>query len=175
MKLLKEITDKDISGSDEMSNAKQRIAVRAILIDEIGKMALLYIGKYDFHTIPGGGVENNETLEVALKREVLEETGCRCEIVYELGYISENRALHDYTQISYYYIAKVVSEKGTPQMTLGEIEEQTQVQWHTPDDSLRIILNDTPNDYQQKYIHCRDVVVLEAAIKYLQIEKVTKE
>lgn len=169
MNHLKWITDKDICGTTEMSNANPRIAVRAILLDETGEMALLYMGKSDFYTIPGGGVEGEETLEYALKREVLEETGCRCEIFYELGYVSENRALHDFTQISYYYIVNVIGEKGLPQMTKTEIEEQTQVQWHTPKEALSIILKENPKTYQQKYIQYRDMLVLEATIDYLQI------
>lgn len=168
MNLLKYITDKDICGSIEMSKANPRIAVRAILLDETGKMALLYMGKSDFYTVPGGGVENNESLEDALKREVLEETGCRFEIVYELGYISENRALQDFTQISYYYIVKVIGQKGLPQMTINEIEQQTHVQWHTPKEALSIILNENPKTNQQKYIQYRDTVVLKATIKYLK-------
>lgn len=169
MKLLKSITDQDICGSSGLSNANPRIAVRAVVLDEDQKIALLYMGKTDFYTIPGGGVENNETLEDALEREVLEETGCRCEIVYELGYISENRAIQDFTQISYYYIVKVMGEKGVPHMSNNEIEQQTQVQWHALEESLSIIINVNPKTFQQKYIKCRDIVVLEAAMDCLNI------
>ncbi|MCL2773239.1 MAG: NUDIX hydrolase [Oscillospiraceae bacterium] len=168
MKLLKLVTDKEICGMTEaeVSNAIPRKAVRAILIDEAGQMALLYMGKFDLYTIPGGGVEEGENLEDALKREILEETGCKCEIVYELGYISESRALHDFTQISNYYIARLTGEKGLPQMTPEEIEEQTQVQWHTPQNALDIILSENPQTYQQKYIQYRDKIVLEELIRY---------
>jgi 8-oxo-dGTP diphosphatase len=126
------------------------------------------MGKPDFYTIPGGGVETGETLEDALNREVLEETGCRCEIVYELGFISENRALHDFTQTSYYYIVKVNGEKGVPQLSKTETEQLTQVHWYTLNESLKIILNQNPKSYQQKFLQYRDTVVLEAAIDYLQ-------
>lgn len=167
MKLLKEITDKDICGTDGISNAEPRIAVRAILLDESGKIALLYMGKFDFYTVPGGGVENEEDLDQALKREVLEETGCKCEIVSALGCISESRILHDFTQISNYYIAKVIGEKGLPQLTQEEIEEQTEVQWYTPKEALNIIINEKPQLYRDKYVQYRDKIILEEAINYL--------
>jgi len=170
MKLLKRITDKDICGTIEISNTIPRKAVRAILIDDIGQMALLYMGKYDLYTIPGGGVEGDEDLKDALNREILEETGCKCEIIDELGYISESRALDDFTQISNYYIARIVGEKGVPQMTQAEIEEQTQVQWHTPQKALNIILNEKPHVYQEKYIQYRDKLVLEELMSYLDID-----
>lgn len=170
MKLLKFITDKDVCETTGVSDAIPRVAVRAILIDGAGQIALLHMGKYDLYTIPGGGVEEGEGLEDALKREVLEETGCKCEIIYELGYISESRVLHDFTQISNYYITKIVGEKGSPQMTQEEIDEQTQVQWHTPQKALDIILNEKPQTYQQKYIQYRDKIVIEELINHLRSE-----
>jgi ADP-ribose pyrophosphatase YjhB (NUDIX family) len=171
MNLLKRITDQEICGSTEISHVNPRIAVRAILIDETGLIALLYMGKPDFYTIPGGGVETGETLEDALNREVLEETGCRCKIEYELGFISENRALHDFTQTSYYYIVNVIGEKGVPQLSKSEIEQETKVYWYTLKEALNIVLNQSPKSYQQKYIKYRDTVVLEAAIDYLELVK----
>lgn len=48
MKLLKTITDKEICGSTEMSNEDPRITVRAILLDEAGEMALLFMKKIRF-------------------------------------------------------------------------------------------------------------------------------
>jgi len=123
MELLKMITDEDIGGdlvSTKIMDVTPRIAVRAVLINESRQMALLYLGKFDFYTIPGGGVENGESLEIALKREIHEETGCRCEIVCELGYVCENRVLQGFTQNSYYYIVKVVGEIGSPKMTEAE-------------------------------------------------------
>jgi 8-oxo-dGTP diphosphatase len=93
MRLLKTITDKDFYGTDELSNATPRIAVRAVLLDNTSHMALMYMGKYGFHTLPGGGVEASENYELALKREILEETGCNIIILNKLGYIMENRAM----------------------------------------------------------------------------------
>lgn len=165
MELLKHITDEDISASGKVAVAPPRRAVRAVLVDEAGHMALLYIKKYDVYTIPGGGVEADESLEAALKRELLEETGCACEIIRGLGYISENRGLHNFTQISYYYHAKVVGEKGAPNMTQEEREEQTEVQWCTLQDALNSVLCEKAITYQQKYIQYCDRLVLEAAMR----------
>ena len=63
-------------------------------------------------TLPGGGVEVGEDLHTAIKREISEETGCQCEIIGELGQITENRHEHDFTQERSYYMASVIGEKG---------------------------------------------------------------
>lgn len=170
MKLLRKITDSDICGTDAISHASPRTAVRAIVVDKAGYMALLHIGKYDLYTIPGGGVEVGEDLETALRREILEETGCEIVVVHDIGYIDESRAEHNFTQISNYYLANVIGPKGIPHMTDAEVDEQTQVQWHTPEKALDIIINENPETYQQKYIQFRDKVVIQEAIKYLLTE-----
>ena len=96
------ITDKDITGAETLSTAEPRIAVNAVLFDADKCIALSYMGKYDLHTLPGGGIDPGEDLIAAVKRETLEETGCRCEIIGELGQIFENRSEHDFTQERYY-------------------------------------------------------------------------
>ena len=165
MKLLKRITDKDINGTDRISLAKPRLKARAVLLDEKGSMALMHITNFGIYVLPGGGVEEDEDLETALRREMLEETGCQIEIIQELGYIDENRLEHDDTLISNYWLAKVVGEIGSPQMTEEEIETGTQLQWHTPENALRLIKGWTPETYQQKFLQLRDIIVMNEAIE----------
>jgi 8-oxo-dGTP diphosphatase len=167
MKLLKFITDKDICGIDKRSDASPRIAVRAVLLDDNGHIALMFMTKYGFYTVPGGGVEEDEDLETALKREIKEETGCECEILQELGCVSENRAANDFTQISNYYLAKVVGDKGLPAFTQEEKDEDTQVEWYPLNTAYNLITNPKHENYQRKYIQFRDRIVLREAIKYI--------
>ena len=83
MKHILTITDNVITGSNKLSSALPRIAVNAVLFDSKDNIALCYMSKYELHTLPGGGVESGEDLQMAVKREILEETGCQCVISEE--------------------------------------------------------------------------------------------
>jgi 8-oxo-dGTP pyrophosphatase MutT (NUDIX family) len=57
-----------------------RPSVYAIILDN-GKVLLLNTRHTGTYSLPGGGIDIGETLEVALKREVREETGLEIEVV----------------------------------------------------------------------------------------------
>ena len=108
MKIIAEITDKEILGTDGLSSANPRYTARAI-VKNGDLYAVMYAKKFNLYALPGGGVDYKEDVLTALKREILEETGCTCGKITELGIIKENRAKADYTQCSYYYVVEVDS------------------------------------------------------------------
>jgi len=172
MKHILTITDKEITGSDKLSAAQPRIAVNAILFDADENIALCYMGKYDLHTLPGGGVEVGEDLQSATRREIWEETGCQCEIIGELGKIIENRYDHDFTQERSYYIARVTGEKGELHLTDEEIAEDTSVVWLPIEQALRIISAKEHDNYQRKFIRKRDISALTEAMLWMQLHDI---
>ena len=63
---------------------KRRIAVRAVIIHE-GKMLATWLKPYrgqpnDYWCVPGGGIDEGESLHTAVEREVMEELGVKPEI-----------------------------------------------------------------------------------------------
>ena len=76
MKVLKRITYKETFDAD-MEPYK---SVRVVLLDDKNLVAVLYVGKVKFYTLPGGSIDEGETPEQAVIRETLEETGCDSEI-----------------------------------------------------------------------------------------------
>jgi len=66
-----------------------RNAVRAIIIKE-NRILMVFLEKTNEYKFPGGGVERDETVEEALKREVLEEVGCNVnKVLNKIGIITE--------------------------------------------------------------------------------------
>jgi 8-oxo-dGTP pyrophosphatase MutT (NUDIX family) len=57
-----------------------RPSVYAIIVDK-GKVLLLNTRHTGTYSLPGGGIDIGEPIEVALKREVREETGLEIEVV----------------------------------------------------------------------------------------------
>ena len=109
----------------------KRVCSRAItFIDD----CILLIERYrkdgnemlHYFTIPGGGVEDNETYPEAAVRETLEETCCNIEIIKTLE-------VEDYgTGYCHWFYAKYIS--GTP--TLGGEEKER----NNPDNSFKVVL-----------------------------------
>lgn len=65
-----------------------RVSVSALIFNE-GKVLLAYRRDIDWWNLPGGGMEEGETVDEALRREVLEETGLEVEIGQLVGVYSK--------------------------------------------------------------------------------------
>ena len=149
---------------EEVQNYKIREASRAVVFDNENKVALLHATKYNYFKLPGGGIENVENPEAALKRECLEEIGCNIEIIKELGTILEYRKKFNIKQISYCYTAKVVGEKGNPQLMQDEIEEGFQTVWLPIEVALNKVSNGKREIYEAQYMISRDTIILEKSM-----------
>ena len=75
------------------------VRARALIASE-GHILICELPERGISFLPGGRVESGETLDVAIRREVLEETGASLESLNYLGAIEdvwseEGRAVHD--------------------------------------------------------------------------------
>ena len=135
MKRIAYLTDMDVLGTPGLSAAKPRLTVRAVVVNPQGQLAVMYAEKYDIHTLPGGGVEEGESIEEALVREITEETGCTLDSYEPLGYVEENRFHADYTHLSYYYIVRTADDTLHPHLTALEAANGTRAMWCTLEDA----------------------------------------
>lgn len=183
MKIIKTIRDIDIIQGYQPKTAIKYIyrkAVRAVLMDDERKIALLNVTKKNYHKLPGGGAKTEESDFEALRRECLEEIGCDITIEKELGVIKEFRDQFEQEQDSYCYLAKVKGPKGKPKFTAKEIRQGfkpiwvsgeesrgTDPEWMVIDKAIEILKADHPADYEGEFIQKRDLLFLVEAKKYL--------
>lgn len=101
------------------------------------------------------------------ENKTVEETGCTCDTIEELGYVYENRGHCDYTQISYYFVVTTNSTELKPDFTDDEKEHKTSVDWHTLDEAIELITSPDYDKVQRKFLQARDIAALN---EYLRIK-----
>ncbi len=165
MKILKEISEGTLGLTSEFeqlgSTYELRKSARVILLNSEGEMATQYLNNYTYHKLPGGGVDQGESIEEALKREVLEEVGCDCEIVKPVGVTIEYRNKYNLLHISYCFVANVIGEIGAPKLEAGEIEEGHETLWMSPSVVLEKMRTDEPKKFEGYFILEREITFIE--------------
>ena len=168
MKILLEINDADLGiGNLPVLGQKYELrkSARAILLNDEGLMAGQLISKHNFHKLPGGGLDNGETIEDGLKREVREEVGCECEIIKSLGMAIEFREKYELIQISYGFVARVVGEIKEPTLEQAEIDEGLTHIWIKPEEMMAYLNSDTTENYSGQFILPRERAFMEEFLR----------
>lgn len=156
------LTDMDVLGTPGLSAAPPRITARAIVLSPDNRCVLMYAARFGIYTLPGGGVEEGETVEHALLREIEEETGCTIASWEPLGVVEENRAHADYTQISHYYIVRTQDETLHPHLTAAEAANGTSAMWCSLEEAYERIAAPDFDRPQGKFLQARDLAALRA-------------
>lgn len=174
MKCIIKIDDKDIGETlYKINEPKIRKAVRTILFNEKGEIAILHKKNKNEYKLVGGGIEENENMEEALRREVNEEAGCIIKDIVELGYVEELRTINNFMQISFVFVSKVEKNKNQLSLTKQEQDEGAEICWFLPEIALkkikecynRLIPSKYSNLYNSKMVIKRDELILEYYLK----------
>ncbi len=106
---------------------KKRINGRAIIID--GEDVLLMFRRKikngqikEYYAIPGGGLEENETIEECVKREIQEEFNIKIEVKEQLGVVEDDK------NIGYIFNCSIIS--GTPILGGEELEHNSEENYY---------------------------------------------
>ena len=133
---------KEINLVDDYLTEKElvkRKTVRAIIVKE-DKILMAYSKKYNDYMFPGGGLEKNEAVEVALLRELKEELGVNsiekmalCLKVVELRGYNE---INNINQVSQYYLVKT-NDFGKQNLEAYEMSFGLEPAWVSIDDAIK--------------------------------------
>lgn len=172
MELIKEIYEGDIGIKSEEGKILYDIrkAARAVVFNKEKQMPMLFVSKNNYHKLPGGGIEGQESNLEALEREIEEEVGAKVKIGGEIGLVIEYRNQHQLLQLSYCYFAEIVDELQKPDFTDEEISNGFQLEWYSIDKALETVRNDQPYDYVGKFIQQRDLTILTRAKELMDKE-----
>ncbi len=166
-KIIIEITDADFNSSfvqkTSFDDYVLRKAARGVLIKD-GNIALMHVTNKNYYKLPGGGLEENESIEEGFKREILEETGYKCELMsidgacpVAIEYLDKLKIFH----ISYVLFAKTVGEPVEIAHTDDEISDGFVLEWVSLSEVLTIMDNNSgDDDYQIKFIQKRDRAIV---------------
>lgn len=168
MKQIKRITDREILGTDGLSSAPPHRKARAILRNPRGELALTHEAAFGIYVLPGGALEDEESVEEALRRELREETGCRVLRVRELGCVEENRAHSNSVHLSYYFVVDTDTETFTPSLTAEEERAGVTVAWVPFEEARSLITEERCSTPQQKFLRARDLAALAAYEEWLR-------
>ena len=150
----------------------ERYTVRVIIKNKDNLFGYIYIngedmfGYRDHIESSGGGIEEGETDEDAVKREVLGELGCTCKIVAFIGQI-----VHDFnllkrrTYANYYYV-EVIDENLETNLTSLEKTLFKGIIWKSLVDIKNILNKETSK--VGMLVHKRELRAIELYEKYIK-------
>ncbi len=128
------------------------IRVKALIINSQGDILIAHNnGTYQF---PGGHVEDNESLDECIEREVKEETGIGIKsngpfmsiTTYDENYFNQNKKV---CNAIYYFIVNTDEEPNFEETHYDELECQTEFNlFHVSIDELKEFLEESINDGQ---------------------------
>jgi len=152
---MRELFTIDKKNYDPNGTVGKRPSVRGIIIKD-GKIAMMHSLKYDYYKLPGGGMEEGESLEETLVREVQEESGLvvRLDSVQEFGYVRriEKGLFEDiFIQENFYYLCEVEEQATDQNLDDYEEEEQFVLEYVTPEHAIET--NKTGNHGEKEKIH----------------------
>jgi len=139
MKLINTYIHPDVINLKEPKTYERKAARAVVLRDQ--EILLIYTKYYDDYTLPGGGIDENESIEKGLIRELHEETGAEgIQILEPIGVYEEYRPYYKgYDQmhmLSYIYLCNI-EELGQAKPEAYEVQNGSVPVWVDLDKAIK--------------------------------------
>lgn len=141
-----------------------RVSCRAFVIDK-NKLLLSHEVNKDVYMSPGGGLEENETLEECCAREVQEETGYIVRVLHK--FLVVNEYSFETLYISHYFLCEIIG-KGEAHLTETEIDHGITPAWLSFDEALSVFGTYESKQLDHRSLYLREFTMLN---KYLNEKK----
>lgn len=161
MQLLKRVVHssiKELTLTPDHPSSFTRLATRAIVIKK-GKILLMFTERYNDYSLPGGGVDSDESLTEGLQRELSEETGATDITNIEPFGLYEEYRPHNSTKhypdcsimhmLSYCFTCDIAEQLGSNKLEDYEVSNGMQVCWVDIDEAIQHNLNTMQHDKKQ--------------------------
>jgi ADP-ribose pyrophosphatase YjhB (NUDIX family) len=170
MKVLSTIRDSDFGLDTPMPESYiERTAVRAVIFNSKGEVGLLHSTTSNYYSLPGGGVNNDEEIVDALKREADEEVGCKIKNIREFCSVEEFRNQSRIHQVSHCFIADLDGEVGESHPEKNEELLGFEICFFDMENALSIMKSEASPVYHANYEIKRNLEVLIEARKFLGV------
>lgn len=140
-----------------------RTSCRAIIVKD-NKILLSHESKTGFYMSPGGSLEEGETFEECVVRELMEETGYKVEPVSP--FVTVNEYCYDTLYISHYFICEIVGE-GERALTETEIYKGMMPKWVELQNAVEIFSTYLKHTPDKESLYLREYTVIN---KYIESE-----
>lgn len=178
---MRSLFDFDFHDYDPNGSVFVRNSVRAIIRKD-DKVLLAYSTVKGYYQFPGGGIEDGETHEQALIREVKEETGYTVipDSIMEFGHVLRRNKDLDienaiFEQDNFYYFCEVEDTPGETSYVDYEITDGYTPVWIAPFEASKVNHYNNPSD-KDRFLVRRDEKVLDLVdLEFRRLNRIKNE
>lgn len=169
MKLLAHLYDDQFENNG--FNHTRKI-VRAVILNEQNKVGAFKIygddifGHRDYYELPGGGVKKGETLQQALRREVIEEVGVTIKDIRPIGRIIDYYNLINRQNDNHFYLCKIDQKLNDTHLEEYEKVLMHGMVWLDIDEMIELY-NSVVNAKISTLVKNRELIILKEVKKML--------